>query len=82
MTDSFVIKNGILESYLGNNTTVIIPSIVTRIGKRAFANSSIRTVSFEGNGLKSIDEEAFFKCSNLEYILIPDGVIQIGDRAF
>ena len=32
----FIIKNGVLEKYTGNETKVVIPDSVTEIGKMAF----------------------------------------------
>ena len=82
MSDNFVIRNGVLDSYTGNDLRISIPAGVTRIGKKAFTESKIREISFDDEMLKSIDDMAFYGCKNLKSIHIPNGVVQIGDRAF
>ena len=82
MLDQFAIENGVLVSYSGTDTTITIPSIVVKIGKGAFKNSSVRQVEFSGNNIYCIEEEAFCNCKNLEFLQLPYGLIQIGKRAF
>ena len=82
MNDNLEIRNGVLISYTGSDFKINIPDGVARVGKKAFLDSNIQEISFEGETLRSIDDEAFFGCKNLESIHIPNGVVQIGDRAF
>lgn len=82
MNDNLEIRNGVLDSYMGNDLRISIPAGVTRIGNKAFLDSKIREISFDSEMLKSIDDMAFYGCKNLKSIHIPDGVVQIGDRAF
>lgn len=81
-SDNLVIENKVLKSVDGECIVVTIPSEVIKIGKGAFKGSGISSVVFEGNSLKSIDDEAFRDCARLTNIMIPEGVIQIGDNAF
>ena len=44
-------------------------------------STSIRSVKIE-DGIKSITQECFFGCSNLQYITIPSSIEKIGNGAF
>lgn len=82
MNTGFIIENRVLKATSSNESNACIPAEVVRIGKAAFKGSVVESVSFLGNNLKSIDEEAFANCTKLKTLVIPDGVVQIGDRAF
>lgn len=79
----FVIENGVLISYKGSDESVEIPSEVEKIGIGAFENNrKIKEVVFACKNLKSIEEDAFYDCTSLEGIKIPEGTVQIAKRAF
>lgn len=79
----FVIENGVLISYKGSDESVEIPSEVEKIGAGAFKNNrKIKEVVFACKNLKSIEEDAFYDCTSLEGIKIPEGTVQIAKRAF
>ncbi len=61
-------------------TTVVLPSYVTSIGKRAFYLSNLESITFP-NGFNTIGEEAFAS-SKIANIDIPSTVSDIGDKAF
>jgi hypothetical protein len=63
--------------------TVIIEDGVTSIGYRDFAiyYSALTSVTI-GNGVTSIEEEAFYDCSNLASVTIGNSVTSIGEEAF
>ncbi len=65
------------------NLRLVIPKQVTRIGKRAFAGSGIKYISFEeGSALNTIDEFAFEGCGSLEGITLPASLKTIGESSF
>ena len=60
-----------------------IPATVIDIGTAFNGNKTIQTVNFEkGSKLKSIGNDAFYDCSSLTSITIPDSVTSIGNGAF
>ena len=63
-------------------TSIIIPETVESIGNGAFFNCrKLSTVDIRGNGLRSIDERAFWNCT-LATIDLPASVESIGHGAF
>ncbi len=65
---------------------VYIPESVERIGKRAFAESSLKKIFYaeRNNSLYSIDEEAFYGCDqviDVDFSLCRN-LTEIGERAF
>lgn len=81
--EQFYIEDGTLlrVSNLEKLTEVVIPSNVKVIAPRVFANSQIRTLILN-EGLEAISDEAFYKCTRLKEIVIPDTVKYIGKLAF
>ena len=80
--EDFVIKDGILKDYKGNDKEVIIPDGVTSIGNFAFSNCKSITSITIPDSVTSIENWAFSSCTNLRSIIIPDGVVSIGRDAF
>ena len=80
--DGFIIVNNVLHGHVGNCEEVVIPSHVTRIGPRVFANREHLKKVVLPEGLTSIGEEAFWYCGKLESIHFPASLIEIGDYAF
>lgn len=63
--------------------TLVIGANVETIGSSAFAsNAYLESVTFTGTSIKNISTNAFYGCSSLASITIPDGVESIGDSAF
>ena len=79
----FVIENGVLKKYSGEEETVEIkiPKSVKTIGWCAFKNSVIRRIEIP-EWVTEIDDEAFNLCYFLEEAIIPDSVKKIGTLAF
>lgn len=66
-----------------NIYTIDIPSTVTTIGERAFEATKIGNVNLNENSqLTTIGRGAFFNCTSLNEMIIPDLVTSIGYGAF
>ena len=75
--NDFIIENGILKKYSGNNDVVTVPEGVVVIGGSAFSRrKNLRRVIIP-NSVKKIDSKAFENCSNLREIMIPDSIEEI-----
>ena len=72
--------NAFAQGGLCDITTVVLPSYVTSIGKRAFYLSNLENITFP-SGFNTIGEEAF-AYSKITSIDIPSTVSDIGDGAF
>ena len=78
----FVIEDGVLIQYKGQNADVIIPEGVTGISKDAFSKSeSIKSISIP-KGVKEIAADTFSYMDKLANVVIPDGLEKIGSNAF
>ncbi len=73
-------------SNLDGLRTIIIPSTVKRIEQNAFkSNTTLETVIIQerdGEGVEYIGDSAFYGCSNLETINLPDTITTIGNECF
>lgn len=80
--NGFVIVGGVLHSYNGYDSEIIIPDRVITIGMEAFRScSGLTSVAIPGS-VTIIEERAFWECTNLTSITIPDGVRKIESMAF
>lgn len=71
----FQIERGVLTSYTGMSSDVIIPAGVKKIEAFAFnRNEKIRKVTIP-EGVTEIDGFTFIECPNLEYVKMPDTVV-------
>ena len=70
-----------LNTNQSKNNSWEIPKTITKIGERAFAGSSLKSVTIPV-GVTEIGTGAFAGCRNLELIKIPDSVAVIGIGAF
>lgn len=61
----FLIRNGVLQAYLGSKSEVLLPKEVTEIGPYAFWQSGVTKVEAE-SPLRKIGMFAFAGCRNLE----------------
>ena len=77
----FVIVNGIIYDYFGDENDLTIPDSVKEIGYYCFINKSITSVRMP-DSLICIDDYAFAGCSGLNKIEVPDSVAIIGIAAF
>ena len=79
--NGITIAGGKLLKYSGSDVDIVIPDIVTSIGRKAFSYCSPASVTIP-ESVKSINREAFSGCSSLTGITIPKSVKSIGDGAF
>jgi hypothetical protein len=63
-------------TYHGNGSSLGIPSSVTTIGKQAFSDTDLASVTINA-GCLSIDAGAFSDCKSLTSIALPDTLITI-----
>ena len=78
-------KTELIHYPAGNTrTSYSIPSSVTSIGNKAFMScKKLENVTFGVNSkLESIEEDAFYDCTSLKSIIIPNNVMVINERAF
>ena len=78
----FVIENGVLKKYTGDNEIVVIPDGVTQIGYAVFRNCEFMIEIHFPKSLKVINEYAFYLCSNLKEVVFSEGLEKIGELAF
>ena len=76
----FVVENGVLLSYTGSDTEIVIPENVTSIADGAFCqNQTLQSI--RAPGVTQIGSSAFENCPALQSASFPDAT-HIGDFAF
>lgn len=80
--DSFVIVDGVLKKYKGDNKYVKVPAGVRVIGEKAFAFEEKITSVVIPEGVETIGAKAFYCCEILREIILPNGLKEIGESAF
>ena len=78
----FVIEDGVLTKYTGNEKDVVIPEGVSEIGFMAFERCTLLESVIIPKGVRTIKRNAFSRCSSLESVVIPEGVTAIDNWAF
>lgn len=81
ITKDFVIEDGVLVKYCGQEKNVVLPGGIVEIGERAFLSTQVESVSI-GAEVRKIGEEAFHQCRDLVSVTLPKSVVQIGENAF
>lgn len=80
--DNFIIDDGVLIKYTGNDTIVSIPEDVTLIERSAFSEcENLKTIKIP-NTITRIDDSAFSCCRSLKEVILPDSIEHIGHGAF
>lgn len=83
----FDIDSGTIKRYIGDETTIVIPSTiagfpVTKIGSEAFyGNSNLRAVVINSN-IETIGRNAFSHCTSLESVVINSDELTLGRSTF
>ena len=78
----FVVEDGVLLSYTGTQTDIVIPSSVRVISDSVFeGNTKIESVKFHSD-LYSIGNRAFYGCTSLGEVISHDSVEHVGALAF
>ena len=72
--NGFVIEDGVLLSYTGEDTEVVVPDEVVCIGEGAFSCHRTLTRAVIPDSVRQIDAAAFWSCSHLESVSIGNGV--------
>ena len=78
MQDRFIIENGTLVSFKGEEHSVIIPEGVKIIGKEVFRGMAWITDVTLPEGLVGIEASAFKGCRQLKSIGFPTSLKSIG----
>ena len=78
----FVIENGVLMAYNGEQGEVIIPDGITHIGENAFRGNRAVQIIRVPSGCVSIEDDAFSYCEELREIELPGTLERIGYEAF
>lgn len=73
ITDGFVIENGVLTAYTGDDTVVRVPDSVTAIANGAFRNNTTMTELYLGKNVVSIENNIAYGAAALTTVHLPDG---------
>ena len=80
--NGFDIRDGVLYSYTGSASKVVIPGSVTSIESWAFyCCSDMKEVTIPAS-VKSIGDYAFYYCGGLTGVTLPNSVATLGDHVF
>lgn len=86
LQQDFEVVDGVLTSYYGNYGLVRIPSHVLEIGDDAFrsywSTPPLVHAVVVPDSVTCIGDNAFFGCTDLQFLYLPDSLTEIGDRAF
>lgn len=79
--DFIILGNGILYSYKGTDTDIVIPDGVTSISDRVFVSKNITSVHIP-ESVYYIGAGAFLNCPALKSVTVPRYAEYIGENAF
>lgn len=70
-------------NYDGVSESLTIPSSVTEISASCFYGCKLSGISFSGSSqLKTVGDKAFDRCTQIEELVLPEGVESLGERVF
>ncbi len=78
----FIIRNNVIEKYLGSDEVVTIPNGTIAIGSWAFEQNPYIKEVIIPDGVVSIGYWAFFGCISLQKIILPNSVTAIYEGCF
>lgn len=78
----FIIDDGILVKYNGDDTSIVIPDGVKGIGDRVFYNKTNLKNIVIPDSVTTIGNKAFWNCRSLKEVIIPETVTSIGGGTF
>ncbi len=81
INEEFIVINGILVKYSGNDVIINVPSNITQIGDGAFYNKSVESVTLPKN-LFYIGKYAFAQSGLSDIDFLNCEIVYIGDNAF
>ncbi|MGM9637669.1 MAG: leucine-rich repeat protein [Eubacteriales bacterium] len=61
---------------------ITIPAGVTAIGDSAFEGTALTSVNFAGTAIRTLGNRVFADCTDLESIVLPDGITTMGSATF
>lgn len=83
--DGFVIEEGVLKGYFGDELEITVPENVNTISTYAFMSSDMRATNLKSvivpGTVKKLDDSAF-SYSGVKTIYLEEGVEEIGDSCF
>ncbi len=82
MSGEFIIEDGVLVKYTGDDIKIVLPSGVAEIGERVFAESKRITEVMMPDSVTKIGSCAFEKCVRLQKIQFSNNLEEIGFAAF
>lgn len=81
-SDDYIVEDGVLLSYTGNDSVAVVPLDVYYIADEAFKNNtSLKTLKLHDN-VSIIGNEAFYGCTSLLTVEGGEGVTSVGAYAF
>ena len=82
MNADFIIVDGVLTEYEGNDAEIVIPDGVIKIGDYVFQENKTITKVIMPDTVKSVGKEAFKKCTRLKSVVFSNMLEEINNEAF